>query len=196
MIQKSASLTTIPLQFTTLEHKLETLHQEKLYRPVVVNVVYKLPYAYASPGAPIKFLAAKSAKAWINDQQESWNFPQEGIEYGETIEEAFERGLMEELRITRASYEISTGEDLILHYEELDAPSSRKDKRGFSKGKAYFFCAAQMIDLKYNIIPNPSELLEAEWFKPEDLAFKFLETRQERASMSLTVLKKILQKLR
>ncbi len=168
-------------------HQIAKLHFERHYRPVVVAVLYRTLDCSCSS---IKILAVQSAKALKNDSIEEWLFPQEGIEEGETIIETLKRGLQEELSLQSSQYASGLHDKLVFHYETLNAPSSRKDKRGYSAGKAYFFVPVWLHE-QANIIPKEDEILNPTWFDIVSLQEKLKHDRPEKTAMYYTALRKL-----
>lgn len=95
-----------------------------------------------------------------SDFPESWQFPQGGIDDGETEEDAVRREILEEVALAPETYEIA-GRRGPYRY---DYPQGR-DKRGFrGQEQAYFLClvggpATPAIDLRGSC----GEFLDVRW---------------------------------
>ena len=94
---------------------------KKEYRPVAVAII-------ADPKGRV-FLVESAKK------RHDWSFPQGGIDENEPVEDALFREIKEEVGIDRVNLVLRG----YLGAEDLDALSKRIDKRGFTKGKRYFF---------------------------------------------------------
>ena len=96
------------------------LFKDKSYRPTAVCII---------KNDKNEFLLVRSSR-----NNNHWYFPQGGIHFDETIQDAFFRELYEELSIM--NLELSTPE-INLHYGELTIRNY--DLGEFNHGKAYFF---------------------------------------------------------
>jgi len=143
-------------------------HQKKEYRPVAVAVIQD------SCG---RYLFVQSVK----DLQE-WSFPQGGIEVGEDAEEALSRELQEELGIVRSGI----ARIVYLGNEDMDAESARKDKRGFTRGKRYFFFLVTVQNPSQRFTPQRGEIADYRWVATDEVN-QFLATT--RATKRLLMLK-------
>jgi len=155
---------------------IQNLNHNKEYRPVVVTLLHKKEHDR------IYFLVVQSAKALVNDGREEWLFPQEGTEENETLEATIARGLHEELGIQPSEYHIHNPPDPIFLYKIRDAPTQRADKRGFTKGKAYFHVITHYEGSEI-FTPDPKEIANAVWFTPSELTTKFAQGRKEKAEL-------------
>ena len=100
------------------------------------------------------------------------------IEFGERANEALNREIEEEVGILPRELTVRS----FLLAKDLDAPVARVDKRGFSKGKRYFFFA-----LSYSgsgiLRCDPSEIGGHEWLPPHQIPERFETTRLEKWHM-------------
>lgn len=76
-----------------------------------------------------------------------------------------------------------------MHYECLDAEASRKDRRGFTKGKAYFFTLARYTGKGVFVLKH-DELAGAQWMSYDEAMERFQRGRLEKARLSGRVLDK------
>jgi len=105
-----------------MEFNIKELHTKKEYRPVAVAVILDKEERY---------LIVQSSKG-----TQPWLFPQGGIEEDEDLDSALYREIEEETGIKKGELVIINDN---IHQQIVDAPLNRIDKRGFSKGKAYFY---------------------------------------------------------
>jgi len=157
-----------------IRSKVQGLYKAGEYRPVVSPVIYR------GQGDQLSFLIVQS-----RFNHRVWGFPQGGIEPDETIDRAMDRELEEELKI-------SSRDDLTdiwhgIHYGVLPAEKARVDKRGFSKGKGYFFSIARYIG-DGRISADPDEVSGTAWVPPDDCPVYFRMGRPEKAEISLQAL--------
>ena len=155
-----------------IQKEIEKLHNEKEYRPVVVLIIKKAD----------KFLIVQSAKG-----TNPWVFPQGGIDFGETPKVALFREIEEEVSILEEELNII---DPLFYYTTKDAPITRKDKRGFSKGKAYFFSFCEYIG-DDNLTLQEEELLNYHWGTIKKVLELLQTARKEKREMTITALKKL-----
>jgi len=148
---------------------IKQLQTEREYRPVGVAVLYQ-------DGL---FLVTQSAKHLA-----AWGFPQGGFDEGETIEENLQRELHEELGILPAHIQITRPN---FYHQALDAESARKDKRGYTKGKAYFCTLADYVG-ESNFILQPEEVADAQWMTPQQAVSHFYMGREPKARLNEHVL--------
>ena len=154
-------------EFTDL---VQQLYEKREYRPVGVAVLYKGEHNNR------QYLITQSAKAL-----DVWAFPQGGIDLGETLEQNLSRELAEELGINFTTDVANVNP--AYHFELLDAESTRKDKRGFTRGKAYIFTLCQYIgDGKF--VLQEEEVADARWMNYKEVLKFFNLGRIEKANLS------------
>lgn len=150
-------------------------YERRDYRPVGVAVLYDTRNQY---------LLLETPKC-----PGSWSFPQGGVELGESMRSNLERELSEE-----------TGIDLNKDLENfnwcyfsktLDAESSRKDKRGFTKGKAYIFTAARYVGDK-NLTLQEEEVSNAAWVPQKEINDYLYNGRKEKADLCREALDRLI----
>lgn len=141
---------------------------KKEYRPVVVAVIYN---------EQNEILLVRSAK-----NNDSWYLPQGGVDIGERLTDALFREVKEELGIDK--------KDLFfigyLGTEDLDAEETRVDRRGFTKGKRYFFFSFFYNNSDVEKIQiNSKEISEYLWVSREEMHEALSTTRPEKAELIL-----------
>ncbi len=154
---------------TDLVSLINKSFEEKEYRPVAVGIIKD------SLG---RILFVQSAKN-LNE----WYFPQGGIELNERPEPALVREIGEETGIL--SDQLA---DLCFKgHEDLDAESTRMDKRGFTKGKRYFFFTVSYsgsAELKI----DTSELHDYRWVSSTGISDVLAKTRNDKKVLMLKFL--------
>lgn len=156
----------------TLE-KINRLHQKKAYRPVVVAMIQNQSN---------QFLAVQSVKG-----DKPWGFPQGGIDLGETAALALFREVQEEVAIVADQLTIINDQ---VYYQKNDAPADRIDRRGFSKGKAYFFVHCHYTGAGALTL-QPEELNDYHWVTLDELDQLLLLGRPCKREMTLKALKEL-----
>lgn len=155
------------------------LYSKGKYRPEGVAVLHN---GYKNNR---KFLIVQSSKS-----SNAWYFPQGGINLGETLSENLSRELAEELGL---NFENDL-KNLVynFHYEILDAKPSRKTRRGFAKGKAFFFTLAEYHGSgQFNL--QHDEIADAKWMVYNEAIECFNIGRPEKAALSKRGLDKAIE---
>ncbi len=131
-----------------LYEKLKELFSKGEHRPVNVAILHR------GKAGSLEFLIVRSAKSPV-----SWLFPQGGINVGEDIKASLYRELEEELSIkSNEIADIGFG----IYFDILDTEPTRRDKRDFSRGKAYIFNIARYIgDSNFKL--KSDEIDKADW---------------------------------
>lgn len=158
-----------PSWLHAVEQQIADEHEKREYRPVGVAIVRDQNN---------RILLVQSVK-----NTHDWSFPQGGIEQGEDVVQALFREVNEEVGIEGHQLRLT-------HYngvEDLDAEPGRSDKRGFTKGKRYFF-----FELVYTgsreLRIQESELAGYSWVDPQEFKAALATTRAEKRDMMLRVL--------
>lgn len=154
-----------------IERLIAEAHEKKEYRPVGVAVI---------EDEHGRTLFVRSAK-----DKNDWSFPQGGIEPGEGIAQALFREVHEETGMTP--------EQLVMRgyqgMQDLDAEVGRKDKRGFTKGKRYFFFKVSYVG-PAELHLQESELAEAKWAKSDEFDATLATTRAAKRNMMKRIIEK------
>ena len=162
---------TVCEDYMELLEEISEHHKNKEYRPVVVLIIKNQASEY---------LIVQSVKGI-----KPWSFPQGGIENGEVPEDALFREIEEEVGIKENELNLLLKN---FFYKTVDAPSDRKDKRGFTKGKAYYFNYC-----KYTGSPEltlqEEELNNYEWVNFDRLVELLKLGRKEKLNMTLEAIK-------
>lgn len=173
------------------QRRVEKLYKKREYRPVGVAILY----TYDSLGK-LRFLVTQSSKASI-----AWNFPQGGVDLLEQKEESKSESMESNLkRELREELGINFETDLMdvrygIHYEKLAAEKTRKDKRGFTVGKAYIYTLARYVgDGKFKL--QAEEVADAKWLTYKEAIYYFNIGRKTKAELSKRALDKTMNILK
>jgi len=148
-------------------------HDNKEYRPVVVLVI---------KNKESKYLLVQSTKGI-----KPWSFPQGGIEDGECPKDALFREIEEEVGIKENELKVLLEN---FFYKEVNAPSDRKDKRGFVKGKAYYFTFCEYSGCN-ELVLQEDEVCSSEWVDIDRLIELLKIGREEKLNMTLEALNEL-----
>lgn len=152
---------------------IKDAYLKKEYRPVAVALIRN------QAG---KILFVRSAK-----NQDEWYLPQGGIEEGEYAKSALFREIKEELGIELDALHIVA----YLGVDELNAESTREDKRGFRSGKRYFLFGLLYNDECGILKVNQEEISECRWITQEDVPLILSTTRKEKGLLIMKWLNKL-----
>ncbi len=100
------------------------------------------------------------------DFSDSWQFPQGGIDPGESAEAALTREVLEETGLTADAYTVA-GKSGPYRYE-IPKPARRKNFVG--QEQVYFLCHLHEMAPEINLTGGPHpEFLSTRWIEPHDL---------------------------
>ena len=111
-----------------------------------------------------------------SDYPGSWQFPQGGVDPGETVEEAIVREIEEEVGLKPEHYVIeqSRGE-YRYRYPEKVMRAKPPEKAGFvGQEQTYFLCRLVEGAPDVNLSGEPREFSRARWIDPADFDFGWL----------------------
>lgn len=103
----------------------------------------------------------------------AWQFPQGGVDPGESVEEAMAREVWEEVGLPADSYEVLRSHG---GYRYVFPEKVRKRKKGDWEGQeqTYFLCRLGENPPPINIDQEPREFRDYRWIKPEEFRLKWL----------------------
>lgn len=143
-------------------------HKTKHYRPVAVAIIRN----------------ARGETLFTQDTKTGgWQLPQGGIESGENAEAGLLREIAEELGIHR-------GQLQNVRYKgraDLDFEPTRIERRGFTKGKRYFFFSLEYTGPS-KLTVNPEEINDYRWADENRAPEVMAATRREKAELILSFL--------
>lgn len=151
----------------SVDQEIRVVRQRGDYRPVVVAIIRD---------EVDRVLLVQSARNATH-----WSPPQGGIEDHETAAQAVYREVAEEVGIL-ASQLVQLG---YLGCSTLDAEPERVERRGFSRGKCYFFFTARYQGLAA-ITLNHEELTGYQWVSKNAVGSILATTRPEKRNLLLS----------
>ena len=104
----------------------------------------------------------------------AWQFPQGGVDEGETLEEGLKREVKEEIGIDPSSYDIL---DMKGGYRYIYPPTLKKAKRkGWYDGQeqTYYRCLLHDASAKIDVDQKPREFRDYQWIQPKDFQLEWL----------------------
>ncbi len=107
------------------------------------------------------------------DMAGSWQFPQGGVDRGESIEEALVREVEEEIGLPPKSYEILESRG---GYRYLFPPGVTKGKKGQFGGQeqTYFLCRLVPGAPPVDVHQGAREFQDHQWIRPEEFRITWL----------------------
>ena len=105
----------------------------------------------------------------------AWQFPQGGVDSGESIEDALFREVEEEIGLSRQHYEILDRKDGY-RYLYPEAVRVRKMKKHGNHGQeqTYFLCQLNPQAPKVNVMQSPQEFRAYRWIHPTEFDLDWL----------------------
>jgi len=105
------------------------------------------------------------------DYPDCWQFPQGGIDEGETALEALHRELEEETGLNPSHYEVITSREGYRY----DFPDGNPLKKGFDgQEQTYFLCQFKGQDSDIDLNTHDAEFIDYRWISPIDFQADWL----------------------
>jgi putative (di)nucleoside polyphosphate hydrolase len=105
------------------------------------------------------------------DFKDSWQFPQGGLDPGESPAQALQRELREELGLEPHHYRVLRQESgYRYHFPE----NSKAFRRFIGQEQTYFLCKMLGTDADINLHTHKPEFVSWRWIQPEDFDFAWL----------------------
>jgi putative (di)nucleoside polyphosphate hydrolase len=105
----------------------------------------------------------------------AWQFPQGGVDLGETIEEALYREIQEEIGLSKEHYEIIKQKDGYRYLYPESVRSKKIQKHGnHGQEQTYFLCKIRPSSPEININQTPREFRAYRWIQPAEFDLDWL----------------------
>ena len=105
----------------------------------------------------------------------AWQFPQGGVDPGETLEQALAREVREEVGFEPRHYEVVTRRDGYRYLYPLDARGKKLRKHGsHGQEQTYFLCHLKPGAPQVNVNQRPREFRAYRWILPEEFDLDWL----------------------
>lgn len=108
--------------------------------------------------------------------QNSWQFPQGGVDEGEELEPAIQREIDEEIGLSSDSYEIqkSKGGYRYDYPAKVRHPKSSSKSQFIGQEQTYFLCRVEEDQPQLDLMREPREFIRAKWIYPEEFQASWL----------------------
>lgn len=103
--------------------------------------------------------------------KDAWQFPQGGVDSGETAQEALYREVEEEVGIPRRAYSVIGERD---GYTYIYPNGAKKKNRYIGQAQTYFLCQLSDEDPKVDIDQKPREFRDVKWIYPHEFQLRWL----------------------
>lgn len=105
----------------------------------------------------------------------SWQFPQGGVDPGESLREALGREVREEVGLLPKHYKILEKRDGYRYLYPPDARVRKLRKHGnHGQEQTYFLCQLKANAPEVNVHQEPAEFTDHRWIKPANFKLKWL----------------------
>jgi putative (di)nucleoside polyphosphate hydrolase len=105
----------------------------------------------------------------------SWQFPQGGVDPGETLDEALAREVQEEIGLLPDHYEVLRHADGYRYIYPPDVRFKKRKKHGYhGQEQTYYLCRLKPNAPEVNINQNPREFSAYRWIEPAEFDLDWL----------------------
>lgn len=105
----------------------------------------------------------------------AWQFPQGGVDAGESLEQALFREVREEIGLLPDHYEVMEKRDGYRYLYPETARSKKLKKHGFlGQAQTYFLCHVNSQAPEVNVNQKPREFSSYRWINPEEFELAWL----------------------
>ncbi|MEP3211684.1 MAG: RNA pyrophosphohydrolase [Luteolibacter sp.] len=105
----------------------------------------------------------------------AWQFPQGGVDKGESIEQALYREIREEIGLKKDHYEVLGSRDGYRYLYPEDVRAKKLKKHGnHGQEQTYFLCRLKAGAPSVNVKQNPPEFGAFRWISPDEFDLDWL----------------------
>ncbi len=104
----------------------------------------------------------------------AWQFPQGGVDAGESAEEALRREIEEETGLPPECYEIETQQDGYQYLYPNKVKKNKRNARYDGQEQTYFLCRMKDGAPEVNLEQEPREFAQFRWVYPEEFSLSWL----------------------
>lgn len=105
----------------------------------------------------------------------SWQFPQGGVDMGETLEQALAREVREEVGLLPEHYEILRHASGYRYMYPPEARLKKRKKHGFhGQEQTYYLCKLKPGAPQINVNQSPREFSNFRWIEPNEFDIEWL----------------------
>lgn len=105
----------------------------------------------------------------------AWQFPQGGVDAGESLEEALVREVREEIGLDPSHYEIVTSRDGYRYLYPHEARGKKLRRHGnHGQEQTYYLCRLKSDNPPINVNQRPREFQAWRWIVPEEFDLDWL----------------------